>query len=165
MPARDRQRLANRAFTLAEMLVALGLVTVALGAATTLLISAHRRFRRATDAAAARARLSLAADRMLADVRGSSGAEERGGALAIARPGDKVTWFARKGVLVRECGGDEDIYDLGLARVRVAVEPRPGGAPLVEVAFELATAPKRRVPGTPAPVLYVAASPRLGGAP
>ncbi len=174
MPARGKQRRTSRAFTLIEVLVALGLITAALGAVTTLMISAHNRFRRATDAAGARSRLSLAADRMLADVRGSSGAKESEGALVITRvitrsddtkSDGKVTWSAREGALIRECGGDEDAWDVGLAKMRVAVEPRAGGAPFVEVAFELATPAKPRIVGAPAPVLYVAASPRLGGTP
>ena len=170
MPARGKQRRTSRAFTLIEVLVALGLITAALGAVTTLMISAHNRFRRATDAAGARSRLSLAADRMLADVRGSSGAKESEGTLVITRSDDtksdgKVTWSAREGALIRECGGDEDAWDVGLAKMRVAVEPRAGGAPFVEVAFELATPAKPRIVGAPAPVLYVAASPRLGGTP
>ena len=108
-------------------------------------MSAHRRFRRATAAAAVRARLALAADRMLADVRGSSDAEEAGGALIAAKPGGKVTWFAREGALVRECGGDEDVYDLGLARMRVEVERRPGGGALRRGGL------RARDPGSPAP--------------
>lgn len=162
MPARGR-RYRSRAFTLLEMLVALGLITAAMGVATTLLMSGRRRFRRATEAAYARACLSLAADRMVADIRGSSGAKEEGGALVVLKPDGKVTWFARGGALVRECGGDEHVYDLALAGMRVT-SPRPAEA-FVEVAFELASVAKRRVPGAPAPVLYVAASPRLKEAP
>ena len=125
-------------------------------------MSGHQRCRRATDAAHARVRLSLAADRMLADIRGSSAAEETEGSLVVTRPDGKVTWSARKGELVRECGGDEHVYDLGLAGMRVVAEPR-AGTPFVEVAFELVTTAKHRHPGAPPPILYVAASPRLGG--
>jgi len=165
MRAPDKAARSGRAFTLIEMLVAISLIAVALGVATTLLMSAHKRFRRATDAASARARLAIAADRMLADVRGASAAEETGGALVVARPDGNVTWSSREGSLVRKSGGDEHVYDLGLAAMRVAVEDR-GGAPFVEVAFELARAAKRGTPGAPpAPVLYVAAAPRLKGAP
>jgi len=165
MPAPGRATRGSRAFTLMEMLVAIGIVTVALGIATTLLMSAHKRFRSATDAASVRARLVLAADRMLADIRGSEGAEEEDGALVVTAPEGNVTWSLRKGSLVRKFDGDEHVYDLRLAAMRVEVEKRPGGAPFVEVAFELGSPPKQRVPGAPAPVLYVAAAPRLKGAP
>jgi len=175
MRVHDRPRRAGRAFTLIEILVAIGTITVALGVATTLLMSAHKRFRLATDAAGVRARLALAADRMLADIRGSAGAEETDGALVLTKPdatkldatkpNGGVTWSLRKGSLVRESGGDEHVYDLGLAAMRVEVEKRPGGAPFVEVAFGLGFAKRRRVPSAPAPVLYVAGAPRLGRTP
>jgi len=165
MPAPDRSKCAGRAFTLIEMLVAISLVTVALGVATTLLMSAHRRFRSATDAASVRARLVLAADRMLADIRGSSGAEKKDQALVITRPDGKVTWSVGEGSLVREMGEEEHVYDFGLAAMRVEVEKRPGGAPFVEVEFEIGSHGLRRVPGAPAPVLHIAAAPRLKGTP
>ncbi len=165
MPVRVKQSGDSRAFTLWEIIIALGLVTAAMGVGMTLLISAHKRFRVATDAANARSRLSLAADRMLADIRGSSGAEEIGGALVLTRPDGKVTWSASEGTLVRECDGDKDAYDVELAGMRVVAQSRAPGLPFVEVAFELVTFSKRRAPGSPAPVLYVAASPRLGDTP
>ncbi len=161
----SRRRRADGAFTLIEMLVVIGLVAAALGAATTLLISADRRFRRATEAAGERMRLSLAADRMLAEIRGSSGARESEGTLVLATPGGReVSWFEREGALVRECGGDEDVYDVGLGHMRVAVEPR-AGAPFVEVAFEFHSSVRRDAPRPLAAALYVAASPRLKGTP
>jgi Tfp pilus assembly protein PilV len=155
----------NRAFTLFEILIAMGLLTAAMGVGMTMLISAHKRFRVATDAVNARSRLALAADRMLADIRGSSGAEESGGALVLTTSGGKVTWSANEGTLVRECDGDKDTYAVELAGMRVVAQSRAPGRPFVEVAFELVTLTKRRAPGSPAPVLYVAASPRLGGTP
>ena len=163
MPARD-SRTASRAFTLFEALVAIGLVAAALGTATTLLVSAHRRFRRATTAADARVRLAFATDRMVADVRGSSDAEEDGGALVLAHPEGKVAWRLREGDLVRVAGDRESAYDVRLSGMSVAVGEREGAGPFVEVVLELAGSGREGGSMPPARGVYLAASPRMAGA-
>jgi hypothetical protein len=163
MPARG-SRTASSAFTLFEVLVAIGLVAAALGTATTLLVSAHRRFRRATVAADARVRLAFATDRMLADVRGSSGTEVDEGALVLVHPEGKVTWCLREGDLVRVAGGGESAYDVRLSEMRVAVGEGEGTAPFVEVVLELAGSGREGGSRHPARGVYLAASPRLAKA-
>jgi type II secretory pathway pseudopilin PulG len=149
---------------LLEALVAIALVSLVIGFATTVMIRAHHRFGKAMSAADARAALARASRRMATDIRACGAVEAGENALVLTGPGaSQVTWRVREGKLVRAAGDRETVYRADVAALRASVEERSGASPFVEVRIEPAAPDDREKGAGGIRVVCVAAGPRVRG--
>jgi hypothetical protein len=149
---------------LLEALVAIALVSLVIGFATTVMIRAHHRFGKAMSAADARAALSRASRRMATDIRACGAVEAGKDTLVFTGPGaSQVTWRVREGKLVRAAQDRETVYRADVAALRASIEERSGASPFVEVRIEWGAPDGRGKAAGRARVVYVAASPRVRG--